>query len=54
MINKLAASLGLALFAAYVLLIGLKILAWPLLVIMLLVLAMAAWHMIEEEWLGRS
>ncbi len=54
MIDKLAALLGLALFAAYILLIGLKIMAWPLLVIMALVLVMAAWHMIEEEWLGRS
>lgn len=54
MIDKLGAVLGLALLAAYTLLIALKILAWPLVLITLLVLAMAAWHAIEEEWLGRS
>lgn len=54
MTEKLAALVGLALFAGYVLLIGLKILALPLLVIMVAVLAMAAWHAVEEEWLGRS
>lgn len=54
MTDKIAALIGLFLIAGYTLLIALKILAWPLLVIVLAVLAMAVWHAIEEEWLGRS
>jgi hypothetical protein len=54
MVEKVAALLGLALLAAYTLLIALKILAWPLVVVVGAVLAMATWHVVEEEWLGRS
>jgi hypothetical protein len=52
--EKIAALVGLALFAAYVGLIAFKVMAWPLIVIGGVVVAMAAWHALEEEWLGRG
>jgi|DewCreStandDraft_4_1066084.scaffolds.fasta_scaffold00029_313 hypothetical protein len=54
MVEKIGAVLGLALLAGYTLLIALKILSVPLLVIVLVALALATWHAIEEEWLGRD
>jgi hypothetical protein len=52
--EKIAALLGLLLLAAYVGLIAFKVMAWPLIVIGAVVVAMAAWHAVEEEWLGRG
>ncbi len=54
MTEKIASLFGLVLFAGYVALIVFKVMAWPLIVIGGLVMAMAAWHMLEEEWLGRG
>lgn len=54
MIEKIASLLGLVLFATYIGLIVFKIVAWPLIVIGAVVVAMAAWHALEEEWLGRG
>jgi hypothetical protein len=52
MTEKIASLVGLALFAAYVALIAFKVMAWPLITIGGIVVAMAAWHALEEEWLG--
>ncbi|MCS6877397.1 MAG: hypothetical protein N2038_14940 [Geminicoccaceae bacterium] len=54
MTDKIASLLGLLLFAAYIGLIVFKIMAWPLILIGATVVAMAAWHALEEEWLGRG
>lgn len=54
MTEKIASLFGLVLFAGYVALVVFKVMAWPLIVIGGLVVAMAAWHMLEEEWLDRG
>lgn len=54
MTEKVASLIGLLLFAGYIALIAFKVMAWPLIVIGVLVVAMAAWHALEEEWLGRG
>lgn len=54
MTEKIASLVGLVLFAAYVGLIALKVMAPPLILIGGIVVAMATWHALEEEWLGRG
>ncbi len=54
MTEKIASLFGLVLFAGYIALIVFKVMAWPLILIGGFVAAMATWHALEEEWLGRG
>ena len=52
--GKITGFIGLLLLAGFTLLIVWKVPSPPLLIVIGVVLLMAAWHWIEEEWLSRS
>ena len=52
--GKLSGLVGLVLLTGFLLLILWKIPSTPLIVIVGIVLLMALWHWIEEEWLSGS